>query len=102
MKEGAMNDSYNCKQINPTTIIKYTIAPHTNGRVNVGTSFMKFLVVIKVYDVLGNELATLVNEEKPAGTYEIEFSASSLESGMYIYRMQAGNFVHIKKMLIIK
>ena len=45
-------------------------------------------VTIKVYDVLGNELATLVNEEKSAGSYEVEFNANGLASGMYLYTLQ--------------
>jgi hypothetical protein len=52
--------------------------------------------------VLGNEVATLVNEEKPAGSYEVEFNASSLSSGIYFYRIKAGSFVETKKMLMIK
>ena len=80
---------------NSTTRIKYTVAPPNLPE---GEAY----VIIKVYDVLGNEIATLVNEEKTAGTYEIEFNASSLASGMYVYRMQAGNFVLIKKMMILK
>jgi len=62
----------------------------------------KSFVTIKVYDVLGNEVATLVNEEKPAGNYEVRFSASSLSSGIYFYRLQAGDFIETKKMLLLK
>mgnify|MGYP001465350873 FL=1 len=57
---------------------------------------------IKVYDVLGNEVATLINEEKPAGSYEVEFDASNLSSGVYLYKLQAGNFVETKKMIILR
>ena len=57
---------------------------------------------IKVYDVLGNEVATLVNEEKPAGNYEVNFNSSHLASGIYFYRLQAGSFVQTKKMILIK
>ena len=61
---------------------------------------------LKVYDVLGNEVATLVNEEKPAGNYEFEFKSSvgslQLASGIYFYRLQAGSFVETKKMVLIK
>ena len=59
-------------------------------------------VSLKVYDVLGNEVATLVNEEKPAGSYEVKFDASSLSSGIYFYKLQAGNFISSKKMILIK
>ena len=57
---------------------------------------------IKVYDVLGNEVATLVDEEKPAGNYEVTFNASEIASGIYFYRLQAGSFVETKKMILIK
>ena len=57
---------------------------------------------LKVYDVLGNEVATLVNEEKPAGTYEVEFYGAGLPSGIYFYQLNAGSFVAAKKMLMIK
>jgi len=51
---------------------------------------------------LGNEIATLVNEEKPIGSYEINFNASKHSSGIYFYRLQAGNFVETKKMVLMK
>lgn len=57
---------------------------------------------LKVYDVLGKEVATLVDEEKPAGNYEIEFDAANLSSGMYLYRLQAGSFIETKKMIYLK
>jgi hypothetical protein len=57
---------------------------------------------LKVYDLLGNEVATLVNEYKPAGKYEVEFDASSLTSGVYFYQMSAENYIETKKMLLIK
>lgn len=57
---------------------------------------------LKIYDVLGKEVATLVNEFKPAGKYEVEFDASTLSSGVYLYRLQAGTQFLIKKMTLIK
>jgi hypothetical protein len=57
---------------------------------------------LKVYDVLGNEVATLVNEEKPLGTYEVTWNATNLPSGVYFYRIQSGNFIDTKKMIILK
>ncbi|MBK7230424.1 MAG: T9SS type A sorting domain-containing protein [Ignavibacteriales bacterium] len=57
---------------------------------------------LKIYDVLGNEVVTLVNEYKSAGSYEIEFNASSLSSGVYFYKLQAGSFVQTKKMILMK
>ncbi|RPI61955.1 MAG: T9SS C-terminal target domain-containing protein, partial [Ignavibacteriales bacterium] len=58
--------------------------------------------VLKVYDVLGNEVAILVNEYKPAGSYEVTFDASSLSSGIYFYKLHSGTFFETKKMLLIK
>ena len=87
---------------NPTTKIKYTIptppvsSPLVKGRTKEG------FVTLKVYDVLGNEIATLVNEEKPAGEYEVEFDATGLPSGVYFYQLRAGNFVETKKMVLLK
>ncbi len=52
--------------------------------------------------MLGNEIATIVDEEKPNGNYEIEFDATALPSGMYIYRIIAGSFVETKKMVLMK
>ena len=74
---------------NPTTTIKYQIPE---------ISF----VTLKVYDVLGNEVAILVNDEKPTGTYELNWNAANLPSGVYFYRLQAGNFVDTKKMVLLK
>jgi hypothetical protein len=74
---------------NPTTTIKYQIP-------NAG------FVTLNVYDVLGNEIATLVEEEKPAGSYEVEFNATALPSGIYFYQLRAGSFVQTKKMILIK
>jgi hypothetical protein len=59
-------------------------------------------VTLNVYDVLGNEIATLVNEEKQSGYYEVEFNSINLVSGIYVYKLQAGNFVETKKMVLIK
>jgi hypothetical protein len=57
---------------------------------------------LKIYDLLGNEIATLVDEEKPAGKYEVEFNASNLTSGVYFYRLRKGSFNQIKKMVLVK
>ncbi|MFZ2324732.1 MAG: T9SS type A sorting domain-containing protein [Ignavibacteriaceae bacterium] len=74
---------------NPSTTIKYQLPQ--DG-----------LVTLKIYDILGSEIATLVNEEKPAGKYEVNFNASQLASGIYIYKIQAGNFISSKKMILLK
>jgi len=82
---------------NPSTKIKYTI-PSVETR---HASSLQ-MVSLKVYDILGNEIATLVNEEKLAGSYEVEFDAEGLTSGVYLYKLQAGDFVASKKMLLLK
>ena len=74
---------------NPATTINYTIQ-------KLG------LVTLKVYDILGKEVATLVNETKDAGNYSINFNASKLSSGMYFYKLESGNFSNVKKMIILK
>lgn len=73
---------------NPSTTIRYAI-PQTG------------FVTIRVYDILGREVAAFVNEEKPVGSYEIEFNASTLSSGVYFYTLQAGEFVETRKMMLI-
>jgi hypothetical protein len=74
---------------NPKTTIKYSIP---------STSFIK----LKVFDVLGNEIATLVNEEKSAGNYDVDFNASEIPSGVYFYKLKAGDFTQTKKMVLLK
>ena len=74
---------------NPTTKIKFVIGSQQ-------------LVIIKVYDMLGNEITTLVNDIKEPGIYESEFNASQLSSGTYFYQLKAGNYVETKKLLLIK
>jgi hypothetical protein len=74
---------------NPSTTIRYQIPKNGN-------------VSLKIYDVLGAEITTLVNEEKVAGKYEVNFNASKLASGVYIYRIQAGDFISSKKMILLK
>jgi hypothetical protein len=59
-------------------------------------------ITLKVYDILGNEIATLINEEKPAGEYEVEFLATGLTSGIYFYQLRTGEFVQTKKMILLK
>jgi hypothetical protein len=73
---------------NPSTTIRYQIP-------NDG------LVTLKVYDILGSEVTTLVNEQKSTGSYEVNFDASRLASGVYIYKITSGNFVSSKKMLLV-
>ncbi len=86
--------NYNLSQnypnpFNPITTIKYQIPE---------LSF----VTLKVFDVLGSEVVILVSEEKPTGNYEIELNASSLSSGIYFYRLQAGSFIETRKMVLLR
>jgi len=74
---------------NPTTTINFSV-PSSE------------FVTLKVFDVLGNELSTLVNEEKPVGSYKVEFDASRLSSGIYFYRLSAGEFIQTRKMILMK
>ena len=74
---------------NPTTVIRYQlpIASH---------------VELKIYDILGREVTTLVDEQKPAGYYTVQFNASGLASGVYFYRMKAGDFVQSRKATLVR
>jgi hypothetical protein len=74
---------------NPSTKIKYSVPQSSQ-------------VQIKIYDVLGNEIETLVKEEKPAGTYELTWNAVNLPSGIYFYQLRAGRFIETKKMILLK
>ncbi len=74
---------------NPKTAISFSI-PNQN------------FVVLKIFDVLGNEVAVLVNEEKSPGHYQIDFDASRFSSGVYLYQLRSGNFISTKKMILIK
>ncbi len=60
------------------------------------------MVTLKVYDILGREIATLVNEEKPAGEYEVEFNAANLPSGIYFYQLKLDHIHETKKMVLLK
>ncbi len=74
---------------NPSTVISYQLP-------------VAGLVTLKVYDLLGNEVATLVNEYRSAGSYEVEFKASSLSSGVYFYKLSTGSFTQTKKLILMK
>ncbi|MEJ2614307.1 MAG: T9SS type A sorting domain-containing protein [Ignavibacteriaceae bacterium] len=79
----------NPNPFNPSTKINYSIS-------------QQGYVTLKVYDILGNEIETLINEEKPAGSYEIEFDGRKLSSGVYFYQLRAGDFIQTKKMVLMK
>jgi len=74
---------------NPSTTINYSLGERSN-------------VSLKIYDVLGNEVASLVNTTQEAGKYDIKFDASGLSSGLYIYKLNAGNFTSSRKMMLLK
>ena len=74
---------------NPSTKISYTLANKT-------------FVTLKVFNILGKEIATLVSSEQDAGSYAVDFKGSGLQSGVYFYRIEAGNFLQTKKMLLMK
>jgi hypothetical protein len=74
---------------NPSTAIVYRVGSRE-------------LVSLRVYDLLGREVATLVNEVKQPGTYTVQWDASSLASGLYFYRLEAGGLVYSKKSIFLK
>ena len=74
---------------NPTTNLQYAISSRQ-------------FITLKVYNLLGKEIATLVNEEKPAGEYKVEFIGNNLPSGIYFYELKAGNITQTKKMMLLK
>jgi hypothetical protein len=87
-KEFVLKQNYP-NPFNPTTTIRYVIPERA-------------LVTIKIYDILGDEITTLVNEEKPIGNYEVDFIASNLSSGVYFYKLTAGDFIQTKKMILLR
>jgi glucose/arabinose dehydrogenase len=87
-KEFVLEQNYP-NPFNPNTTIKYYVPEHS-------------FVTIKIYDVLGNEIKTLINDEKSAGYYKIDFDASQFSSGIYFYVLKSNEFVASQKMLLIK
>ncbi|MFZ5948282.1 MAG: VPS10 domain-containing protein [Stygiobacter sp.] len=96
---------------NPSTTIKYSIlnvmVSSSNHDVTLRQSRQSRdqsdnIVTLKVYDILGKEVATLVNERQSAGNYEVKFDGSNLSSGVYFYKLQAGEFSQTKKLLLMK
>jgi len=100
-KESGIVNNLNLEQnypnpFNPATSIKFAIGSRPDKQDG------KQFVQLKVYDVLGNEVATLVNEFISAGSYEINFNAFMFSSGVYFYKLQAGSFIETKKMILLK
>jgi len=92
----------NTKQSNKTRLFQNYPNPfNPNTTINYHIAELSY-VSLNVYDVLGNKITTLVNEDKLAGSYEIEFDGSNLASGIYIYKLQAGSFVETMKMILLR
>ena len=94
-------DSFSLEQnypnpFNPSTKIKFTIPAVTLNGVE------ESIITLKIYDILGREITTLVNEEKPAGTYEINFNADNLPSGMYLAQLTGNGTAKTIKMCLVK
>jgi hypothetical protein len=88
VKEFSLEQNYP-NPFNPETLIKYSIPK--NG-----------LVTLKIFNVLGKEIKTLVNENKEAGSYEIKFNSEGLSSGVYFYKLESGEFSKIRKMILLR
>ncbi len=88
LKELSLSQNYP-NPFNPSTVISWQLP-------------VSSFVTLKVYDILGREAATLVNEEKPAGNYEVEFNGADLSTGIYFYQLQANDYIEIKKMILVK
>ena len=103
-------DKYSLSQnypnpFNPSTKIRFSIPPPDKSGSRTKSDFeggQGGMIVLKVYDILGNEIATLVNEYLKPGTYEVKFDGSQLVSGMYFYTLTAGDFKETKKLILIK
>ena len=87
---------------NPSTKIKYSIKILPKSSLLIKGRLKEGFITIKVYDILGKEVATLVDEYKPAGNYEVEFNGENLPSGVYYYQLKDGDFKETKKMLLLK
>jgi hypothetical protein len=81
---------------NLTTIIKFCISGNKKWKTENGN------ISLKVFNVLGKEIATLINEKLQPGTYEVNFNGNNLSSGIYFYKIQSGDFVQVKRMVLIK
>jgi len=85
---------------NPATTLKYSI-PVINRDSDIHRNDSR-IIKLKIYDVLGREIRTLVNEKQSPGNYQVQFDASGLPSGVYIYRLEVGTILDVKKMLLLK
>jgi hypothetical protein len=92
--EFALHQNYP-NPFNPTTVIRYQLPVRQDG-------ILSNYVTLKIFNLLGQEVATLVNEVKQAGRYEVSWVASGFASGVYLYRLQAGNYIDTKKLILLK
>ena len=102
LTDNSITNNFELKQnypnpFNPSTTIQYSIAIVRNGYTRSTTN-----VTLKVYDVLGREITTLVNKQQPPGNYTVEFDDDRIPSGIYFYRLQSGSFAKVKKMLLLR
>ncbi len=88
LKEYVLKQNYP-NPFNPSTVISYSIPTESH-------------VSLKIFDVLGNTIATLVNKNQKVGSYKVNFIANDLSNGIYIYKISAGEFVSVKKMILVK
>ena len=115
LKQFDLNGNYNYSEIIEANLelpSEFILEQNYPNPFNPGTSIQyavssRQFVTLKIYDVLGNEITTLVDEFKPAGKYEVEFSAKggnayNISSGVYFYRLQAGNYIDTKKMTLLR
>ena len=86
---------------NPVTKIRYTIPYQPNDVVNANFAFTTN-VTMTIYDILGRKVTTLVNQKQIPGNYEVVFDANNLPSGVYFYQLSAGNYVKVKKLILLK
>lgn len=96
--------SVDSKELAPHQFVLYQNYPNTTIEYSIPKSEVSKFVNIKiaVYDILGREVATLVNEHKTAGTYKVHFTTTNLASGTYLYRMTIGNSSDSKKMILLR
>jgi len=96
-------DEYTKRNIHSKFSLEQNYPNPFNPITNISFSIPKVAYVsLKVFDVLGRELLTLIDEEKMIGSYKVEFDGSKFSSGIYFYQMRAGNFTDTKKLLLIK
>ena len=105
--DGSFTYSNIVEVVNGGVVNNFELAQNFQNPFNPSTkiswqSSVEAQTTLKIYDVLGNEVAVLINEFKPAGNYEVDFNASNLTSGVYLYKIEAGNFSQTRKMLLMK